>query len=160
MVILKMDILSDSEVTKRELITLDAKLLKNSDFYNQIQTLVKVAAASELKPGSNINKIMRTLKYEVKKTWKAQTKKKRAALNSKNTFVNAQLKAIHDAGKVKSLFPRDPISQTHHDRTSKAKTTTKPTQNGACTTCQEKRRMHVTRILGPIVPSEKGRVHY
>ena len=66
MVILKMDILSDSEVTKRELITLDAKLLKNSDFYNQIQTLVKVAAASESKPGSNINKIMRTLKYEVK----------------------------------------------------------------------------------------------
>ena len=50
MVILKMDILSDLEVTKRELITLDAKLLKNSDFYNQIQTLVKAAAASELTP--------------------------------------------------------------------------------------------------------------
>ena len=75
MVILKMDILSDSEVTKRELITLDAKLLKNSDFYKQIKTLVKVTAASESKPGSNINKFMRTLKYEVKKIWKAETKR-------------------------------------------------------------------------------------
>ena len=102
MVILKMDILSYSEVTKRELITLDAKLLKHSDFYKQIQTLVKDAAASESKPGSNINKIMRTLKYKVRK---AQTKKKRAALNSKISFVTAQLKAIHDAGKVKSLSP-------------------------------------------------------
>ena len=106
MVMLKMDILSDSEAgTKRELITLDAKLLKHSDFYKQIQTLVKAAAASESKPGSNINKIMRTLKYEVKESWKAQTKKKRAALNSKITFVNAQLKAIHDAGNVRSLSP-------------------------------------------------------
>ena len=46
---------------------------------------------------------MRTLKYEVKKTWKAQTKKKRAALNPKISYVTAQLKSIHDAGKVKSL---------------------------------------------------------
>ena len=59
MVILKMDVLSDSEAaTKKEPITLDAKLLKNSDFYKQIQTLVKAAATSESKQGSNINKVM------------------------------------------------------------------------------------------------------
>ena len=43
-----------------------------------------------------------------------------------------------------TLPPRDPISQTHHDRTSKAKITTKSAQNGTCTTCQEKRGMHVS----------------
>ena len=48
---------------------------------------------------------MRTFKCEVKKIWKAQTKKKRAALNSKINYVTAQLKSIHNAGKVKSLSP-------------------------------------------------------
>ena len=75
MVILKMDILSDSEAaTKRELLLMQ-NYSKNSDFYKQKKTLVKAAAASESKPESNINKVMRTLKYEVKKIWKAETKK-------------------------------------------------------------------------------------
>ena len=46
-------------------------------------------------------KIMRTLKYDVKKLWKSETKKKRALLNKKIAFVDTQLASIHAAGKAK-----------------------------------------------------------
>ena len=106
MVVLKMEVLSDSDtVKKKELITLDAKLLKNAHFYKEIHTLIKKATSAELSPQSNINKTMRTLKYDVKKVWKANTKKKRASLNSKIEFANAQLKSIQAAGRVKLSQP-------------------------------------------------------
>ena len=63
----------------------------------------------------------------------------------KNYLCKCTTKSDTRRGESKvSLRSSDQHSQTHHDRTSKAKITTKSTQNGTCTTCQEKRRMHVS----------------
>ena len=85
MVTLKMEVLGkDTATFKKELITLDAKLLNNAIFYDKVKKIIEEAAETEAKPQSNINKIMRKLKYELKKLWKAETKEKRASLNKKN----------------------------------------------------------------------------
>ena len=105
MVTLKMEIIEDSPETdtKKELITLDAKLLKNADFHSEVAKLVQIAVTAERQPQSNINKIMSVLKHDLKKLWKSATKKKRASLNKDIEFVKAQLDSIHQAGKARSL---------------------------------------------------------
>ena len=65
----------ETKSTKKDLITLDAKLLKNSNFFGEIKEYVLKAVEAASKTNSNINKIMRTLKYDVKKSWKAHTKR-------------------------------------------------------------------------------------
>ena len=79
MVILKMEVLGkDTATFKKELITLDAKLLNNAIFHNKVLKLIEEAAEAEGKPQSNINKIMRKLKYDLKKTLESRDKRKKS----------------------------------------------------------------------------------
>ena len=88
-------------------------------------------------------------------------KKKRAALHSKINFVSAQLKSIHNAGKVKSLSSHViPSRKRITIELAKLKLQLNPPKTVHALPAKKERRMHVTRIMGPIFPTEKRLVHY
>ena len=103
MVTLKMELKGENLTnTKKELITLDAKLLSKPDFYGACLKLVHKAITAAAVPNSNINSIIQSLKFEVRKIWKCETKKKRVNINVKINFFVGILNSIHQSGKFKT----------------------------------------------------------